>query len=36
MLGEVSKEMDLPLCYSTGPQAAKIFHKLAEGGTNGT
>ena len=35
MLGEVSKELDLPLCYSTGPQAAKIFHNLGEGGTNG-
>ena len=35
MLGEVNKELDLPLCYSTGPRAARIFHNLGEGGTNG-
>ena len=35
MLGEVSKELDLPMGYSTGPRVAKIFHNLGEGGTNG-
>ena len=35
MLGEVNKELGLPLSYSTGPRAAKIFHSLGEGGTNG-
>ena len=35
MLGEVNKELDLPLNLSTGPQAARIFHNLGEGGTNG-
>ena len=35
MLGEVNKELDLPLNLSTGPRAAKIFHNLGEGGTNG-
>ena len=35
MLGEVNKELDLPLSLSTGPRAARIFHSLGEGGTNG-
>ena len=35
MLGEVNKELDLPLNLSTGHRAANIFHNLGEGGTNG-
>ena len=35
MLGELNKELDLPLSLSTGPRAARIFHNLGEGGTNG-
>ena len=35
MLGEVNKELDLPFNLSTGPSAARIFHNLGEGGTNG-
>ena len=35
ILGEVNKELDLPLNLSTGPRAAKIFQNLGEGGTNG-
>ena len=35
MLGEVNKELELPLSLSTGPRAARIFHNLGEGGTNG-
>ena len=35
MLGEVNKELDLPLNLSTGPRVAKIFQNLGEGGTNG-
>ena len=35
MLGEVNKELDLPLSYSTGPRAGSIFHNLGEGGPNG-
>ena len=35
MLGEVNQELDLPLNLSTGPRAAKSFHNLGEGGTNG-
>ena len=35
MLGEVNKELDLPLSFSTGPWALRIFHNLGEGGTNG-
>ena len=35
ILGEVNKELDIPLNLSTGPRAARIFHNLGEGGTNG-
>ena len=35
MLGEVNKELNLPLKLSTRPRAPKIFHNLGEGGTNG-
>ena len=35
MLGEVNRELDLPLGYAAGPRAAKVFHNLGAGGTNG-